>query len=428
MRDRLARIIFYASLVVLVLAGVFLWGHESYRSGVWPHGFIENSRDIAYSLHRFHRIVPTNLLHQAPADAANERFAVHRPADMPDGWFVVLGWDGAHGGYAAWLLDASGTTRHTWPIDYSTIDPDGPLNGSDTPYGLLAMPDGSLVVNFDHGDAMARLDACGRPLWVRRGVFHHSLALDDAGDIWTWQGFGTPYGHHHAIVRLDPDSGETLESIDLLADILATGPEAEVALGVRGDYPFRDFDQTPPRSAGADLFHPNDVEVLTAALAPAFPEFAAGDLLVSLRNIDLVAIVDRRDHHLAWWRTGPWIQQHDPDFRADGRISVYDNNTGRGRSEILTVDPRTGEVVNELHDGDVRFYAGTMGKHQILPDGKVLIVAPDEGRVLLVTPHGDRILEINNLVAGLAHVHALVANAIWLPSDYFAAVPACAGP
>ena len=55
-------------------------------------------------------------------------------------------------------------------------------------------------------------------------------------------------------------------------------------------------------------------------------------------------------YDIKWWSHGPWLIQHDPDLRSDGKISVYDNNPDRGSSQILTIDPSTREVFNDLSD------------------------------------------------------------------------------
>lgn len=426
MSDRLARKLFLASAAALVLGGVFVWGYATRHLGTWPYGLIDDTRRVTRSLVRYGRVVPENLLVPAPADAAGTRTVIHDPARMQAGWYVVSGWDPSRKMYAAWLLDDEGAERHVWPIVYARVDPDGPLNGAGAPHGLVVMADGSLLVNFDQGDAMGRLDPCGEPIWVRQGIFHHSFDRDDDGSVWTWHAQGTPYGHHHDLLRFDPDTGEPLETISLVDDVIRRDVTAEMVLATRGDFRFRHFARTPNDPTAIDLYHPNDIEVLNAADAAAFPDFAAGDLLISIRNLDLIAVLDRQDHHLEWWRHGPWIEQHDPDFLPDGRISVYANNPGHGRSEIITIDPGSGHLANDLHDGGVRFDAPSMGKHQYLPDGNVLIVAPAEGRVLVTTSDGLPVFEFNNVVPDLPGVHAHVANAVWLPPDHFATLPACA--
>ncbi len=92
------------------------------------------------------------------------RFLVHDPAQMQVGWYLVMGWDHERRAYRVWLFDERGTQHHAWPINYRALDADGPLNGSDVPHAVLAMPDASLILNFDEGDVMARIDHCGEPI------------------------------------------------------------------------------------------------------------------------------------------------------------------------------------------------------------------------------------------------------------------------
>jgi hypothetical protein len=425
MNEKTARRVFLVSCAVLALGAAFLFGYAARQYGFWPDRWVRDSQKVARSLLRHGRVVPMNLHARVPAGAPRERVTHHDPAQVQPGWYAIMLWDAGAGRYAVWLLDHHGERHHEWPVDYSRIDPDGPHNGSDGPHGLLVLADGSIVVNFDHADAMARFDGCGDPVWVQRAIFHHSLDQQDDGTIWTWRSPGTPYAYHHELVRLDPRSGEVLESISLLEDVLASGEEAETVLGPTADMPFPVLERTPRDRERVDIFHPNDIEVLDADLAASFPQFEAGDLLISLRNNHLVAVVDRQDHVLKWWQHGPWLFQHDPDFLASGLISVYDNNSQRGKSKILTVDPRTGEVDDPLHGGEVRFYSKAMGKHQHLPNGNVLIVVPGEGRVLQVTASGRRVFEFNNVVEDLEGVNAHVAHALWLPREHFADLPFC---
>jgi hypothetical protein len=84
--------------------------------------------------------------------------------------------------------------------------------------------------------------------------------------------------------------------------------------------------------------------VLSDELVPAFPEFRAGDLLFSFCTIHLVAVLGPEDITIKWWSHGPWRFQHNPDFTVNGKILVFSNNTGGGRSEIIRMDPATRDV------------------------------------------------------------------------------------
>ena len=83
--------------------------------------------------------------------------------------------------HEAWLYDDKGELHHTWSIDYYALDPDGPSNDGDTPQAFHVLPDGSIIVGWDAGDVMVRLDACSEPIWTKEGVFHHAISRADDG-------------------------------------------------------------------------------------------------------------------------------------------------------------------------------------------------------------------------------------------------------
>jgi len=425
MPDDISKRIFLVSALFLAALLIFFYGMAVVKFRVWPYPLIDQGYMMYKSLVNLGKVAPSNRLFKAPAGAARTRFTFYRPALQLDGYYALLGWDDENNRYSAWLYDREGHRLHTWALDYNALDPDGPLNGIDAPHAFAVLPDGSIMVSFDHGDVMARLDRCGNTVWKKPGVYHHSLQRANDGSYWTWRSEGTPDGQYHYLENFDPDTGRTLREIGLVEDIIKhLGPQAMI-FGVRPDHDFLHFEKTPENKEQIDIFHPNDVDVLTDELAPAFPEFRAGDLLLSFRTLHLVAVLDPQDLKIRWWSHGPWRFQHDPDFTADGKISVFSNNTGGGRSEIIRMDPVTREVSNDLFSGDVRFYTNYMGKHEYLPNGNVLIVVPEEGRVLEVTAQGDKVMEFNNLATGSPENNVHIANGHWLPADYFEKTPSC---
>ncbi|MGB7322227.1 MAG: arylsulfotransferase family protein, partial [Albidovulum sp.] len=151
-----------------------------------------------------------------------------------------------------------------------------------------------------------------------------------------------------------------------------------------------------------DVMHLNDVEILSAADAPAFPMFNAGDILLSSRNLFQLWVLDGVTHKIKWQFSGPLIGQHDPDFHPDGTITVLDNRP-RGEilstadasgapdgSRILSIDPKDSSF-RVLYRSDERntFNTPYRGKHQILENGNILITETDGGRVFEVTRDGE---------------------------------------
>jgi hypothetical protein len=204
------------------------------------------------------------------------------------------------------------------------------------------------------------------------------------------------------ILRIDAQ-GRVVAAISLLDRLLASGLEAVLYANAMDD-PRLGYIENP--------LHFNDVEVLREDMAAAFPLFAAGDILVSLRNLNLIAVLDRETFLVKWWMTGPFVRQHDPDFLPNGHLLVFDNRRGGparefGFSRILEIDPATRRVVWS-YTGSERepFYTNIRGKQQLLPNGNVLVTEAHAGRVFELArgPDGDRIAWewVNGVGDGLA--------------------------
>jgi len=417
-----SRAFFYISIVLFLFLFSFSVGFAVQRYKIWPYEIITTTKDYVESFIDTGHFGPSRRFFKARTQSA-DRVEVVDPDRVMDGFLITTGWDESTQTHVAWLTDREGSDLHRWVIDYDLLDPDGPANGSKFPHGVEPLADGSLIVNFDKGDVMARIDSCGRPLWIKQGYFHHNMGKAEDGSLWTWEGVGTAYSQEQYLVNFDPATGDSLARIALIDDIIAKmGPRA-VIFGVRPDFEFISMSKDPANEWKQDIFHPNDIEVLHSDMADSFPGLQAGDLLISLRNLHLVAVIDPVSYEVKWWSHGPWTFQHDPDFTSDGKISVYDNARFRGRSEIIKIDPVTRDVTNELFHGELNFFSQTMGVHQYLPNGNVLIVVPEEGRVIETSANGDLLFEYNNRAS--ESFNAGLDNAIWLPPSFFESLPRC---
>lgn len=351
--------------------------------------------------------------------ASDEAYTAQRPDLAAKGYWVINRFDAVGQRFVTDLIDPSGTTVHSWPIDYSALVPSG--NPTEFVHIATALPDGSLMIDFDNGTSMARLDACGKPIWNKTDqVYHHSIEKADDG-YWTWAEPLWEGGQNQAMVLFDPETGETKETVHLIDDVILKSPENALALTIPEGFAFT-RDAKP--SEIKDILHPNDVEALTAAMAPAFPQFKAGDLLISLRNINLLAVIDRQTHAVLWAQYGPWKDQHDADFQPDGTITVFSNNIDRNRSTIIQIDPKTGQSRDLFYATEANFNSYIMGKHQRLPNGNWMITSPIEGRVIEVTAQGEMVREWNNVID--ARYNAIITYAEFLPDGYLKTLPVCA--
>jgi len=425
MSDAVSRRVFLVTLGVLAAASSFAAGVHFANEKPWLYRTLARDGALLADAWRLDGFTPKHAVNPAPEGGTREPWHARVPEALKPGYRALTGYIPHANAFGVWILDAQGRKVHERILSYESLDPDGPSGGSESPHASLFLPDGTVIVNVDKGDAIARYDTCGEPIWSREGAFHHSLAPDPEGGVWTWQGDVSTFDQYHTLIRFDPHTGDTLETIELFEDIIDASPESRAIFSLAPD---QELERYRGARAIPDLFHPNDLEVLHPDRAGAFTQFEAGDLLLSFRSLDLVSVVDRESHATKWWSHGPWRRQHDPDFLPDGRISVFDNDTGSGTSNIVTIDPTTRALAILDIEPDYRFYTRFMGKHEWLDGETVQITVPYEGRVLEVDADGHVLLEINN-VYDEEH-NALVSDAAYLAPDFFTTPPerfACDG-
>ncbi|MCB2125633.1 MAG: hypothetical protein KDD97_08510 [Rhodobacteraceae bacterium] len=407
------------------LAALFLAAALSFFAGMWttyktwwPWQKVEEVQEAWRSWRATGMVLPLDTYPLRRPDAPNESSVIHDAAASAKGYWVINRFDGPTGRYVLDLLDEKGEVVSTRPIDYSRIKPDG--DPGEFAHIATMLPDGSVLVVWDDAPGMARLDACGDPVWSKTDqIYHHSIEKGVDG-YWTWQSAIWNGGEDQRMIRFDPETGDILESIDLIDDVIAKSPRNRLLMEIPEGY---EFDRTTHYGDREDLFHPNDLEELLPEMAAAFPQFEAGDLLVSMRNMDMLAVIGRKTGEIKWAQYGPWLHQHDADFHPDGTITVFSNNVDRFRSEIIQVDPKTGESRNLFEGKDVSFDSYIMGKHQKLPNGNWMIDSTMQGRVLEVTPDGRLVREYNNILDD--RHNSLVLYSEFLKPGYLTTVPQC---
>ncbi|MEV8466061.1 arylsulfotransferase family protein [Fluviibacterium sp. DFM31] len=415
------------SRIVSLLSALFLVGVLAFLGGMWtthkdwaPWKMLNDTKQAVKSWRATGYVVPDGTYLRRPPRMPDDRYVVHQADKIAPGYLLINRIASPEPGYVTDLIDENGTVLHSWKIDHSKVIDDG--SEMEFVHAVRPLPDGSVVANFDDAFGMARFDACGAPIWRRTDVvYHHSLTEDpDLGGFWTWTSKYWDGGHDQQMVRVDADTGETLESIDLVQDVLLPDPDALMAFRIPEHFRWNmeaKTDEIP------DIIHPNDVEVLPAAWADAFPQFEAGDLIMSHRAIDLVGVVDRQTGKLKWHQAGPWEHQHDADFHPDGTITVYSNNTHRMRSTILEMDMTTGKVRDKFAGSGFEFDSYIMGQQERLPNGNWLVSAPMEGRVIELTAEGELVREISNVLSG--DYNSIITTGVHVGPDFFDTLPSC---
>ena len=396
-KDAFAKLLFGFSLIAVGLAIGLVSAMQQSFPFTTVSTAVETWRQLRMHWKNDFGIEPTRLLN--PAKHRGRGVTVLEPEKMQPGLTFMTGFFDPE--MAARLITADGTVVHEWPVRFTEIWPNIDERRDRTPitdwnaflHGSLALPDGSIVFNFDVGQSLVKMDRCGAIVWKQPRLIHHSIFQADDGTFWVPLGF---------------DIGQISEDGDVIREISVK--ELIVEQDLHGIY----FILGPTDQRN----HPNDVEVLSAELAPAFPLFEAGDVMYSMRDTNGIIVFDPDDGRVKWFQHGPWLRQHDPDFLPDGRISIFDNRPRYQASRIIAIDPVT-RATEVLYRGteDHPFYTAARGKHQHLPNGNILITETESGRVFEVTREQEIVWELINRyderrVGG-------ISNALRYPEDYF---------
>ncbi|MEO0424859.1 MAG: arylsulfotransferase family protein [Pseudomonadota bacterium] len=312
---------------------------------------------------------------------------------------------------SAYLIDSFGRVVHRWHLPYSAVWAPGgaieaPVPDTHTYFRYArVLADGDLLVVYDgvgdtpHGYGVVRMDRESKPRWAYLERAHHALDVMPDGRIVTLihainhepiprAGYLRPPRIDDSLVVLSPD-GVELQRIALLPAFVDSPFE-----GMLGLLPFYLLE------GSGDFLHANDVEVVSDAWAATLPGVESGQVMVSMREPGVLALIDLGSEEMTWALRGPWIGQHDPDLLANGQVLLYDNGGWfgpGGRSRVLEFDPTTqAHTWQYTGTADRPFHSAIRGVQQRLENGNTLITETQRGRLLEVTPSGDIVWEYRN--------------------------------
>lgn len=325
------------------------------------------------------------------------------------------------------LIDMDGRFLHRWRRSYEEIFTRPPGPETDFIRRARLLRDGSLLVLFQ-GGGLARLDARSDVIWATPGAFFNDFDL--VGDRVYVVGKTAAHADGRIVRALPSLSADEPFLKDFIAVVdLASGDRLEQA-------PLLDaFDRggllqlLEPLPDTPDIFHTNTVTVLEAPAPAALertgdaPIFGAGNLLISLREVDVVAVLDASLQTVLWARRGPWKAQHEPVLLDHDQLLVFDNRGGPdGRSRVLIWDLER-ESISWTFEHPT-FYTRQAGVAARLENGNILITSSEQGRAFEIDGQGQVVWEWvsphragrqNELVATLFEVQRLPLEAAsWL--------------
>lgn len=417
----ISKILFYGVIAAAAFGISFGYGYYSGLEKNWFYRLAHSIKadiDIVFKEKaNISKTRPVHLLQPARYDGSG--VTVNKTGDDNDELVLLSGF--FEDSNELRLIRRNGDIIARWVVKFSDIFPD-PSYLKNPPatdwnidtHGAIALPDGSVVFNFDYG-GLVKIDRCGRVLWTLELPSHHSIDLAEGGGFWVpgrnfhnagqaspFLPFAPPFVED-TIMKISSD-GILISEISVPKLFYDNGLES--LLTSTGE----PIESNP--NWDKELVHLNKIAELKSDMADDFPLFNAGDLLLSLRNYNMLLVVDPETKTIKWWKIGPWTRQHDPEFIPGGKIIVFNNNIYRSAfgtgpdistldiprvSNIIELDPVTGKhriIYGERHNQEL--LSVIRGKHELASHGGLLITEFEGGRVLETDASGQVIWEYIN--------------------------------
>jgi hypothetical protein len=281
--------------------------------------------------------------------------------------------------------------------------------------------------------ALLKLDRNSHLLWAADVAAHHDLALGENGEVHVLTeeprviqaGGLSRLILDNVVTVLDGEAGTVRRAFSLF-DILRTDPAAAALIDCELERRYAAFERSnwPTVDGGldeatirhvhrmfetgqysgelrnalrllrqlpespCDILHTNTLEILEAHPRGLWRQ---GNLLISMRSINLIAAIDLDGGRTVWsWGADHLAGQHQPSMTPQGTVLVFDNGATVGRSRIVEVDPVDGRITwLYAADPPEKFFTALAGGCELLPDGNVLVSEAQAGRAFEVTRAGE---------------------------------------
>jgi hypothetical protein len=317
---------------------------------------------------------------------------VHKPELAYQGFNLITS---GHGQEAV-LVDMQGRPLHTWHYDFKEAFPDfkrSEGSPSVNPFfddfwrRLHLYPNGDLLAIYD-GFGMIKLDKASNLIWAVSGGCHHDVFVDDDGLIYVLT----------REARLIPEIHPEREVLEEFMVVLSSEGRLLRKVSLLEAFKRSSYasflDRIPEFG---DIFHSNTVQVLDGSHAGTSPAFRKGNILTSIRNIDVIAILDMDEGRIVWALSGQWVAQHEPTLLETGNILIFDNQGHRGMSKVIEIQPFTQQIVWAYNGTPENgFFTESSGTVYRLPNGNTLIIESNTGRAFEVTVEGEVVWEYHN--------------------------------
>lgn len=287
----------------------------------------------------------------------------------------------------ALLIDMDGRQLHAWDA--------GKLRFSHAEL----LPNGDVLGVSQEQGRVFKLDLRSRIKWVTKIKGHHDLDVGPRGEIYVLTEGGARLPRFHKTrptvenwIQVLSPQGQTRRRLALSRLLLSSGLSMDKINELMGK-------NVDDEADGHDAFHANTVELIRQDVFDGERRlFSRGQLLICIRNLNLICVVDPRTEKIVWsWGTDQLDRPHQPTMLDSGNILILDNGYFRRYSRVVEVDPRRGTInwqykANPTED----FFTSLSGGCQGLSNGNVLVTESMTGRVFEITREGQNVWEYHS--------------------------------
>jgi hypothetical protein len=347
------------------------------------------------------REVVSQIVDQKPPRLSKHK--IDKPEKTFDGFTLCTFVSTTTSSTQAILVDMRGEVVHRWAIPFSRVwskPPHLSVSVHDSLvciFGTHLYDNGDLLIVFhglesaSNGYGLVKLDKDSNIVWSYAARVHHDVDVGEDGTI---------YAVKHDVLDVAPKGLEFIATPFLSDYLVLLSPEGkELRKPISLVEAFRDSPYALLLSpherakrhgslpgAPSDFLHTNCVQVLGREIASKFPYFKKGHVLISLREIDTLAMLDPQSGVISWATQGLWRRQHDAHFLDNGHLLLFDNLGSPRSSRVLEYDPKSQAFLwSYPSETGTPFVSKERGMSQRLPNGNTLIVNSEGHELMEVT-------------------------------------------
>ncbi len=237
---------------------------------------------------------------------------------IPKGYFIKTSYDGKN----ADMYDFNNKLIKSWSLSNEDLKKFNLKKDTYINFIEFDKSTNSIIARsgIESGNVLFKIDKDSKVNWIYKSntnykgeFFHHDFSIDSDGNIYSpitkknekFSKYVNDF-RDDGIIIIDKNGNKIFERY--LSDIFINNNLQHLIFGV-GPLEW-------------DPFHLNDIEV-----AEEKSDFwKKGDLLLSLRHRSMILIYRPSTDKIIWYKIGPWLNQHDPDFLDQNRISIFGND------------------------------------------------------------------------------------------------------